>query len=133
MKMGTQEKEFELLNSIGGRLAQTAANDATFTQGLDEQLNAIETAMLSPVWLLFELRRMYGDDLEGFPEPDTKQEKGDEDPDWYADGDTKRSVLNDFFDSLRKADSVGKTLRPSVWRSAAKKRQHLSPAWRRGN
>jgi hypothetical protein len=98
--MGTQEKELELLNSIGGRLAQTAANDAAFTQALDKQLDVIETAMLSPVWLLFELRRMYSNDLDGFPEPDTKEEKGDENPDWYADGDTKRSVLNDFFDSL---------------------------------
>jgi hypothetical protein len=88
----------ELKQSRGAKLAERAAKDRQFDAALELTLDSIERQKTSALWMLSELRRIYGDDLASFPVPDSE---GGNNPDTYThDDDKPRSVLADFFDSL---------------------------------
>jgi hypothetical protein len=96
-----------LQKTTGAKLAEKAAKDTEFDAMLDTMLNAIEQQRISTAWMLLHLRRLYADELAGFPVPDSgrnndgKIDATANNADWYLDdAGNKRSVLNDFFDSL---------------------------------
>jgi hypothetical protein len=99
--MPTLESKLQELNKTrGAKLAARAANDVAFGEGLGVTLDSFERAKTSALWMLLELRRVYGGDLRDFPVPDS--EDGGNNSDWYREDDDslRRSLLNDFFDSL---------------------------------